>query len=241
MRMLPTNERWVVQVCALRPSQASRSTFHFSRFKHFPLLITFLTSLALAATGCSHLTSDVGRPLPDKPASLTVGESRLHDVLQTVGPPSKISAAAGGFAMLYEYNGVDEKQLGLNMSLPVLRWFKFVGARSWLDHRSWVLTFDTNDVLRGWGEERWRTVLGTGGGAQILVTVSSLVDSSQVRRPAPQHEWGKGCLVPLPKALNYAQSMDIGSFGFEQTLAPTAVGQRTLEMTPPPKKFPKKK
>ncbi len=225
----------------LRIQGNSLLTDHGSRFRDHASRIAFLASLVLAATGCSHLTSDIGRPLPDKPASLTVGESHLRDVLQTVGPPSKISAAAGGYAMLYEYNGIDERQLGLNLSLPVLRWFKFVGAKSWLDHRTWMLTFDTNDVLRGWGEERWTKVLGTGGGAQILVTVSSLVDSSQLRRPAPQHEWGKGCLVPLPKALNYAQNLDNGSFGFEQILAPTAVGQRSLEMTPAPKKFPKKK
>ncbi len=143
--------------------------------------------------------------------------------------------------MLYEYNAVDEKQLGISINLPLLQWFKFVGAKSWLDHQAWVLTFDTNGVMRSWGEEHWRNVLGKGGGAQILVTVSSLVDSSQVRSPAPQHEWGKSCLVPLPRLLNSAQSLDNGSFGFEQTLSPKAVGQRSLEMTPPPKKFPKKK
>ena len=143
--------------------------------------------------------------------------------------------------MLYEYNGVEENQLGFNIDAPVLRWFKLVGAKSWLTHQAWLLIFDANGVLQGWGEERWQTVLGRGGGAQILVTVASLVDSSQVRRPAPQHEWGKFCLAPLPKVLNSGSSLDLGTLGFEQVLAPTAVGQRALEMTPPPRKFPKKK
>lgn len=210
-------------------------------------LVCFARSLGMvcAATplliGCSHLTSKVGRPLPPKPANLVVGISTVSNVLDTIGPPSRISAAAGGFAMLYEYNGVDEKQLGISLSLPVLRWFKFVGAKSWLEHQSWLLTFDTNGVVLSWGEEQWRKVLGKGGGAQVLVTVSSLVDSSQVRRPAPQHDWGRSCLVALPKGLNSAQSLDNGSFGLEQTLAPTTVGQRALEMTPPTRRFPKKK
>jgi len=143
--------------------------------------------------------------------------------------------------MLYEYNGVVEKQLGFNVDFPVLRWFKFVGAKSWLEHQTCLVTFDTNGIVRAWGEEHWRTPLGSGGGAQILVTVSPLVDSTQVRRPAPQHEWGKSSLAPLPKVLNTRASMDNGLWGFEQTLAPTAVGQRALEMTPAPKKFPKKK
>jgi len=204
----------------------------------FSALLCFGSAVLM---GCSHLTSEVGRPLPSKPAALVTGSSQLSDVLRTVGPPSRISATAGGFTMFYEYNGVDEKQLGFNINAPILRLFKIVGARSWLEHQAWLVTFDTNGIVRGWGEEHWRNPLGRGGGVQILVTVASLVDSSQVRRPAPQHEWGKSWLVPLPKLLNSGQSLDNGSFGLEQTLAPTAVGQRTLEMTPPPRKFPKKK
>jgi hypothetical protein len=203
------------------------------------LLLVFPLSALLSA--CSHLTSEVGRHLPPKPAALVIGKSHLSDVLGVVGPPSRISAAAGGFAMLYEYNAVEEKQLGFNIDIPVLYLIKFVGAKSWLEHQAWLVTFDTNGIVRGWGEEQWRTVLGRGAGAQILVTVSSLVDSSQVRRPAPQHDWGKSSLAPLPKALNAGESLDNGSLGLEQTLAPAAVGQRTLEMTPVSAKFPKKK
>ncbi len=208
------------------------------RFAQWLALICLASPLMV---GCSHLTSGVGRPLPQKPAKLMVGTSTVSDVLNTIGPPSRISATAGGFAMLYEYNSVDEKQLGFSISAPVLRWFKFVGAKSWLEHQTWLLTFDTNGLVQSWGEEHWRNVLGKGGGAQILVTVSSLVDSSQVRRPAPQHDWGRSWLVPLPRGLNSAQSLENGSFGLEQNLAPTAVGQRALEMTPPARKFPKKK
>jgi hypothetical protein len=138
--------------------------------------------LAALLTACSHLTSEVGRPLPPKPAALTIGRSHLSDVLGTAGPPSRISSAAGGFAMLYEHNRVDEKQLGFSINLPVLYLFKFVGAKSWLEHQAWLVTFDTNGIVRGWGEEHWRTSLGRGAGVQVLVTVSSLVDSSQVRR-----------------------------------------------------------
>ena len=143
--------------------------------------------------------------------------------------------------MLYEHNNVEEKQLGFSINAPVLYLFKFVGAKAWLEHQAWLVTFDTNGVVRGWGEEHWRTALGWGAGAQLLVTVSGLVDSSQVRRPAPQHDWGKSSLARLPKALNAGQSLDNGWMGLEQTMSPTAVGQRTLEMTPAPQKFPKKR
>ena len=143
--------------------------------------------------------------------------------------------------MLYEHNAVRELQLGFNIDAPVLSWFKIVGAKSWLEHQACLLTFDSDDVLRGWGDEQWRKPLGKGGGVQILVTVASLVDSSQARRPAPQHRWGMSSLEPLPKVLNTGSSIDNGAFGLEQTLAPTAVGQRALEMTPTPTKAQKKK
>lgn len=210
------------------------------RYSSVIALAVVLVLLAIT-TACSHLTSEVGPRLPSPRGDIRVGTSRVGDVLRMAGPPSRISAVAGGFTMLYEYNGVEEKQLGISINAPVLSWFKFVGAKSWLEHQAWLVTFDTNGIVRGWGEEHWRNVLGRGSGAQILITVASLVDSTQVRRPAPQHDWGKGSLVPLPKALNYGQSIDLGTSGLEQTLAPTAVGQRALEMTPPPKKFPKKK
>jgi hypothetical protein len=196
---------------------------------------------AMLLSGCSHLYSKVGQPLPSRPTALEIGHSHLGEVLKTIGPPSRLSATAAGLAMFYEYNQVEESQLGFNIDAPVLSWFKLVGAKSWLEHQAWLLTFNQNGILQGWGEERWRTPLGRGYGAQILITVSSLVDSSQVRRPAPQHDWAKGWLMPLPRLLNSAYNPDTGMVGLEQTLAPTAVGQRTLDMTPAPRKFPKKK
>jgi hypothetical protein len=201
-----------------------------------------MTALLLpAVAGCAHLTSEVGHPLPAKPASLHVAQSHLQDVLRTVGPPSRVSEASPGFALLYEYNGVEEIQLGFSINVAVLRFFKFVGAKSWLEHQAWLMVFDEKGVLQAWGEEHWRRTLGRGAAAQFLVTVSSLVDSSQVRRPSPQHSWGKSLLAPLPRSLNYTHSPDNPSAAMEQTLAPTAVGQRALEMTPPPRRFPKKK
>ena len=211
------------------------------RFVNCLNLFAIICLLGVLSSGCSVLTSDVGSPLLAKPTQLKVGESHLDEVLKAVGPPSKISATAEGFAMLYEYNGIVEKQLGFNIDVSLLALVKFVGAKSWLEHQAWLMTFDTNSVLQAWGEERWRKVLGKGGGAQLLIRVSSLVDSSQIRRPAPQHEWGKSWLAPLPKVLNSQSSLDNGSLGLEQVQAPTAVGQRTLEMTPPSRKFPKKK
>jgi hypothetical protein len=186
----------------------------------------------LFATGCSHLTSDIGPHLPEAPGIVT-GKSTLGDVVTAVGVPSQVSASEGGFVFLYEHNQVVENQIGIAFNFPVLRWLKFVYASSGLRHEAWLMTFDTNDVLRAWGREDWKKPLGTGAAAQILVTVSSLVDSTAVRRPASQHRWGEMWLNSLPQVLNTAQSPQDGRFGLEQRLAPTFVGQHTLEMIQP--------
>jgi hypothetical protein len=182
--------------------------------------------------GCSHLTSDIGPALPSAPGIVT-GKSTLGEVVTTVGVPSQVSASAGGFVFLYEHNEVVESQLGFAVNLPVLRWLKFVYASSGLRHEAWLMTFDTNDVLQAWGREAWKKPLGNGAAAQILITVSSLVDSTAVRRPASQHRWGEMWLNPLPQVLNTSQSPQDGRFGLEQRLAPTFVGQHTLEMIQP--------
>lgn len=201
------------------------------RIARLGMLALFLVCIFLA-TGCSYLTSDVGPSLPSEPA-ITTDKSTLDDVITTVGVPSQISSSAGGFVFLYEHNAVIEYQLGISLDFPVLRWLKFVYASSGLRHQAWVMTFDTNDVLRAWGKEDWKKPLGTGAAAQILVTVSSLVDSTAVRRPASQHRWGEMWLNSLPQVLNTPQSPQDGRFGLEQRLAPTFVGQHTLEMIQP--------
>ncbi len=194
-----------------------------------PALLALWTFLA---AGCSHLTSEVGPPLPSKHEIVT-GRSTLGNVLKTAGVPSQVSATPDGYVFLYEYNGVTENQFGFNVNLPLVRWLKFVYARSRLQHEAWVMTFDTNLVLQAWGKENWTKPLGQGIAAQFLVSAQSLVDSSKVRRPAPQQQWGEAWLDPLPQLLNSQQSPQDGRFGLEQTLAPTAVGQRTLEMIQP--------
>jgi hypothetical protein len=198
------------------------------RWKHAAL---FLSSIFLV-TGCSHLTSEIGPPLPSTPGIVT-GKSTMKDVLKNAGVPSRVTATPEGFAFLYEHNSVTENQLGFSLNIAVIRWFKFVYARSTLGHEAWVMTFDTNDVLRAWGKENWKKPLGTGTAAQFLVTVQGLVDSTSIRLPSPQHFWGAMWLNPLPQVLNAAQSPQDGRFGLEQTLAPKFAGQRTLEMIQP--------
>jgi hypothetical protein len=154
----------------------------------------------------------------------------LGEALEHLGPPARLSASGDGLAMLYEYNRVEEFQIGFNFDQPGLEYIKLVSARGWLEHEALLLFFDERGILRSIGREQWRQPLGSGGAAQILVALSSLVDSSRARRANPQHTWGAALLAPLPTTLNAHHGPHTGSSGLEQTLAPDKVGQRTLEM-----------
>jgi hypothetical protein len=219
---------WRISPPAMKKCPSSKNPAGIVRGK----LRVLCLFVVLFVTGCSHLTSDIGPSLPASPGIAT-GKSTLGDVMTTVGVPSQVSATPGGLVFLYEHNEVVENQIGININFPVLRWLKFVYASSGLRHEAWLMTFDTNDVLQAWGKENWKKPLGTGSAAQILFTVSSLVDSTLVRRPSSQHRWGELWLNPLPQVLNTPQSPQDGRYGLEQRLAPTFVGQHTMEMIQP--------
>ena len=193
---------------------------------------TALLALAVCHGGCAHLTTDVGAPLPPRASvGLTVGESTVGNVTHALGPPTQMSALpGGGCAMLYEHNFVSENQIGFYVPYGILAYLKLAYGQANLSHQCWTMTFDSQGVLRSWGEERHDSRLGRGFGAQLLVSAKGLVDTSDVRDPAMQQEWGMECLHPLPQTLNEAQSLTSGASGVEQNLTPTGVGQRVTEM-----------
>lgn len=188
--------------------------------------------LAVWLGGCAHITTDVGPPLPPRTsADVTVGESTIGSVVRTLGPPAEMSALGdGGCAMLYEHHLVTEDQIGFYIPYGPLAYLKFAYGKATLSHQCWTMTFDSHGILRGWGEERRDSRFGTGFGAQILVSSKGLVDTSDVRLPATQLDWGKRCLSPLPQTLNVAESLTSGANGVEQRLTPTGVGQHVTEM-----------
>jgi hypothetical protein len=188
--------------------------------------------LILLLSGCSHLETRLGRPLPAQPV-LVAGETSLSQALAQLGPPARISAAGDGLALLYEYHRIREAQIGFNIDRPILRWIKFVGARGHLEEQTLLLVFDSGDTLLSAGRHEWERTIGGGSAAQILISLASLVDSSRLRTAHSQHGWGSGLLRPLPSALNFPHGPDSGTAGLARAAAPDAVGQRTLEMRAP--------
>jgi hypothetical protein len=195
----------------------------------------------VAVAGCSSFKTELGQSFPENRASLAEGQTRIETVLDEFGPPNLVSALPEGVAFLYEHSVIGEFQFGISFNLPVIRYFKFIKARNHLDQDAVLMTFDEQGVLQGIGSGAWEENLGGGTALQLIVMVVSLSNTSELRRRADAHAWGRWLLQPLPVALNSEQTLRTGANGLQQRIAPRYVGQQTLEMPKPQKAKEKKR
>jgi len=197
------------------------------------VLAVSLLGGARIITERSSIRTEVGRPLPEHPAPLVEGTTRVETVVHELGPPHAVSALPDGFVFLYEYSRVKEFQFGISLKTIQLPYFKLIKANSNLSEAARLLTFDESGVLRAQGSAAWQEKLSGGGALQLIVSVLSLTDTTAFRREPDTLLWGRGQLRRLPVTLNSAQNLRLGSNGLQQRVSPVFVGQATLEMTRP--------
>lgn len=190
------------------------------------LLFCFFSFLS----GCSFIHTNRGTSI-DKSALEAVQPSvHFSTVLETLGPPAKVTAHSSGFAFLYEYLHIREAQLGIGSQQKFLEWFKFSISRGTADRETLVLIFNKEGRLVAHAYDEDRDNLGTGGAIQFITGVRSLIDKEHFTPAMDPHTWGMAMLRPLPQTLNNEQSLYTGQSGFEQTGTKSKVGQHSLEM-----------
>ena len=140
-----------------------------------------------------------------------------------------MSALPDGLAMLYEYIDATEKQLGINLELIGLDWFKLAFGRGAADRQALLLVFDQDGLLQAREYKAWRENVGRGFGFQIFFVAMPTVDSKHLWESPEQFTWGRQALDPLTVALNVGSSVTSGTHGIEMRGTPDSVGQRTLE------------
>ena len=140
-----------------------------------------------------------------------------------------MSALPDGLAMLYEYIDASERQLGINLELIGLDWFKLAFGRGAADRQALLLIFDQDGTLRAREYKAWHENIGRGLGFQIFFVAMPTVDSKHLWESPEQFTWGRQALDPLTVALNAGSSVTSGSHGIEMRGTPDSVGQRTLE------------
>ena len=186
--------------------------------------------LALAATGCTTIGRRYGEPPPPTLPTLEEGVARASDVVHALGPPSRLSALPGGAVMLYEFIDATENQLGLNLEVIGLSWFKAALGRGRAEREALLLFFDQGGVLQSSHYESWSEVTGRGFGFQLFFVAMPTVDTRHLWEIPEQFTWGKRSLEPLAVTLNECQTVTSGTKGLEMRGTPDSVGQRTLEM-----------
>ena len=185
--------------------------------------------LAFAAAGCTTIGRQYGDPIAPEGLALEAGRTTIHETVAALGPPARMSPVPGGVAMLYERVDGVEKQLGINLELLGLDWFKVAIGRGSAEREELLLLFDEDAVLRSQQHRAWREKTGSGFGFQLFFVAMPTVDSKHLWEIPEQFTWGRRALEPLAVTLNEANSVTSGTHGIEARGTPDSAGQRTLE------------
>jgi hypothetical protein len=192
--------------------------------------MALLALTAITGAGCTMLGKRIGEPIAVEPTELQEGVTSVTQAVASLGPPTHMSALPGGMVMVYEYVEAKERQLGLNLEIIGLKWFKFSFGRAKAKDQDLSLLFDDDGLLQAWDFQDWTEKLGSGFGFQIFFVAMPTVDTRHLNAKPAQLSWGRAALEPLPVTLNAGQSLSSGDHGIEMRGTPDSVGQRTLEM-----------
>lgn len=192
-------------------------------------VLAMLVVTGLAGSGCTILGRRYGEPIAEADWRLQEGTTTAAEAVRDLGPPVRMSALPGGFAMLYEFIDARERQLGINLDFVGIDWFKIATGRGLADRQALLLVFDDMGVLRARDYQSWTEPVGKGLALQFLIVAMPTVDTRHLWETSEQHFWGRGSLEPLPVVLNAGQSIVAGSHGLEMRGTPRSAGQRTLE------------
>ncbi len=192
-----------------------------------------LAAAALCATGCASIEKRFGNPLPfDEFESVETG-SHYSLLLETFGPPTRMTALPAGMAFLYEYVRIRERQYGLTLPGELGKLIKAVYASADARIASMVFVFDDEGALLGSDSEVIRTDAGGGFSVSLIFSLGSLTDTADYEESASQLvDWGAGLTRPPLTTLNRSQSLETGESGFELSGTSPATGQHTLELRP---------
>lgn len=194
----------------------------------FPLSALFAWSLF--AAGCTVIRQSYDAPTADT-ATFQTGKTHFRDVLETLGPPAKLSALGEDMVFLYEEADLTETQFGINIEIRDIPLLKVVLGRGHAARQATAMIFDTDGRLRSAHQEDWIQKLGGGAGIQVVVAVVPVTDPGGLDRSPAVHDWGAMLLQPeLPAALNRQSNLHTGQAGIQQIGTPLAAGQHTLEL-----------
>jgi hypothetical protein len=175
------------------------------------------------------IRKEVGRPVERR--QRFDERAHVYDVLDALGPPTRLSATSDGLVFLYEALQIRERQIGLGGQYDWFQLIKLSLANSDLRRDCVILHFNEEGVLVSQSRINTLEKLGMGGSIQPVLSLQQIVDTADYEDDAfVSMNWGISMLRPLPQTLNDRQNMNSGMAGVEQSGTTPSVGQHTPEM-----------
>jgi hypothetical protein len=178
--------------------------------------------------GCTIIHSEPTHLPPFENNDYVPHVTHYSKVLKDFGPPTKISKLSGGMVWLYEGIDLTEHQVGLNLEGNNFSILKFSFSLGEGEYTGQFYVFDNKGYLLSTGESMNDVGKGSGSALQFIFTYTSLVDMSDMRDQALQHDWGQSLLTSVPEGLNNNQNMNSGKNGLHLLTTPVHTGQHTL-------------
>lgn len=154
--------------------------------------------------------------------------TQYRDVLDDMGPPTKMSQLGEGMVWFYENIDLVEHQFGFSFNTWPYSLFKLNLGSGDGRYGGQLFVFDGDGRLLSAAKVSDDMDLGSGMAFQFVFIVSSLVNLSDVRDKRMQHEWGQALLVDVPRGLNSGSDLESGANGLQLLTTPLNVGQHTL-------------
>lgn len=200
-----------------------------------PINSIVLLALLVGVSGCSTLYKRVD---PGIDEDITVdevpqqaGETHFHEVLDLLGPPSRMTSSGSGFSFLYESMLIRELQTGIGGQSGWWQLIKLSFADARLFRHTVIMNFNDEGILLAASFSDSAEPLGRSGSIQPILSLQQIVDTGRFEDDAAEAiSWGMSLLDDPAVTLNANQSLRSGSAGFEQSGTTTKVGQNTLEM-----------
>lgn len=188
-------------------------------------------ALCVWLAGCARLEHSIGATLDEAVLERVGVGANYAEILEELGPPTKMSALPDGMVFVYENARITERQYGLILPGEVGKWIKAVYASANADIETIVFVFDAQGRLSGADEQIWNTDAGAGMSLTLIFSTGSFTDTEQYESsPMRSLDWGKALTMPPLVSLNDRQNLETGLNGIQLTTSPEAVGQHALEL-----------
>ena len=178
--------------------------------------------------GCSQSYHFLGESLP-KDLDQRLSGGTLSELLETLGPPHRLSSTPHGYVMAWEHWQIEEVGVGVGLSALGIDALQLDWGDASVDSDFILVHVDDQHRVTEVTRATWAGDVSDAASLMPLVGVGQFMDVDDLTEPLPQHHWGASMLLPLPESQNNRWRPGMGDTGIEQRGTPVGIGQRSLE------------